>query len=82
MTNNFSLNSPKWGRLLLLCLLLLGSMAVGCGTQAWQRYSESPANPAVWVRSLFPPDGEYFYNNKSHEIERSLSREQNVDLMN
>lgn len=71
---------PNWGRMFFPLLLLLSCSVAGCGTQAWQRYSESPANPAVWVRSLFPPDGEYFYNNKSHEIERSLSREQNVSL--
>jgi hypothetical protein len=64
----------------LLLLLGIGTVAGGCGTQAWQNYSRSPANPAVWVRSLFPPEGEYFYSDKAHEIERSLSREQNVEI--
>jgi hypothetical protein len=76
-------STPRSGRFLrpgLLLLIGIGSFAGGCGTQAWQQYSQSPANPAVWVRSLFPPDGEYFYNDKSHEIERSLSRTQNVEL--
>lgn len=82
MTNVFSPHLFRAMRFLPIMLLLSCSLAGGCGTQAWQRYSESPANPAVWVRSVFPPDGEYFYNNKSHEIERSLSREQSVDLMN
>lgn len=58
-----------------LCLL-----SGGCGSQAWKRYSESRANPVTWVRDLFPPEGEYFYNEQSHEIERSLSRRQNVEI--
>jgi hypothetical protein len=52
-------------------LLLCGP---GCSSTAFQEYRQSPANPATWVRSLFPPEGETFYSERSHEIERSLNR--------
>ncbi len=46
----------------------------GCTPISWQRYRESQANPAVWMRSLFPPEGEDFYTDQAHDIERSLNR--------
>lgn len=69
----------RTGRLGLGTLVLASCALSGCG-QAWKRYSESPANPVTWVRNLFPPEGEYFYSEQSHEIERSLSRRQNVEM--
>ncbi len=61
-------------------LVLVAFALMGCSTEGWKRYSESPANPATWVRPLFPPKGEYFYSDKAHEIEKSLSRRQNVEM--
>lgn len=60
---------------LALCL----STGSGCSGQAWQQWRHHPMNPAVWLPTLVPPEGESFYNEKSREIERSLNRKSNFE---
>jgi hypothetical protein len=68
----------RYGAVMIAVLLSLST--AGCST-TWQRYQASPANPANWVRALLPPDGQSFYNEKSHEIERSLNHQSRSDAL-
>ncbi|MBM4001156.1 MAG: hypothetical protein FJ297_16750 [Planctomycetes bacterium] len=46
----------------------------GCTGGPWKTKPGTASGPAAWLRSLFPPEGETFYNDQSHDIERSLDR--------
>ncbi len=74
---------PRRAVLGLLFFLSFG-MVLNAGCQSWRSRDDSATLPTVesrpggetkkrrWLESLLPPRGEYFYDERSHDIERSL----------